>query len=108
MMPNGRANGVPKAQDDRDDRMVLEIPNDGAAANGQDGDRVFEAANEAGDDGDEELRMPDLRLPNGFHHEDDEDEVPEDPDNWRKVPHQRAKCGGWMVTIHRKVRIIQS
>ncbi|CAJ0593669.1 unnamed protein product [Cylicocyclus nassatus] len=80
MMPNGRANGVPEAQDDRADRVALEVPNNEAAPNGQDdGDRIFGAANEAGDGENEELGMPNLGLPNGYHHEDDEDEVPEGP-----------------------------
>ncbi|CAJ0610450.1 unnamed protein product [Cylicocyclus nassatus] len=99
MMPNGRANGVPEAQDDRDDRVALGVPNNEAAPNGQDdGDRIFGTANEAGGDKNGELGVPNLGLPNGYHHEDDEDEVPEDPDNWEEGSSSSSEV--WRVDGH--------
>ncbi|CAJ0591870.1 unnamed protein product [Cylicocyclus nassatus] len=99
MMPINRADEVPEAQNDRDDRVALEVPNNEAAPNGQDdGDRIFGAANEAGDGENGELGMPNLGLPNGYHHEDDEDEVPEDPDNWQEGSSSASEV--WRVDGH--------
>ncbi|CAJ0597110.1 unnamed protein product [Cylicocyclus nassatus] len=83
MMPN-RANGVPEAQDDRDEREALGVPDNKAAPNEQDENRIFGEADEAGNNENGGLGVRDLGLPNGYHREGDENEVPEDPDNERE------------------------
>ncbi|CAJ0591874.1 unnamed protein product [Cylicocyclus nassatus] len=94
MMPNGRANGVPEAQGDRDDRVALEVPNNEAAPNGQnDGDRIFGAANEAGDGENGELGMPNLGLPMVTIMRMMKMKCRRIRIIDKKVPHQRAKYG---------------